>query len=69
MTSEILWLLFSKAGNNVQVLLFPDSDNDTSLGFPYRCMKTMQFRKLLPNRGWSLKFTATSWGDFRISVT
>lgn len=41
-------------------MLFLDIDNDTSLGFPYRCMKTMQLRKLLPNRGWSLKFTVAT---------
>lgn len=57
---EILLLLFSKAGNNVQVMLLPDTDNDTKSGFSCICMKKMQFGKLLPNRGWSLKLTVAT---------
>lgn len=36
---EILWLLFSKADNNVQVMLLLDIDMDLGLSFPCICIK------------------------------
>lgn len=36
---EILWLLFSKAGNTVQVMLLLEIDMDLGLSFPCICIK------------------------------